>query len=76
MAAVARIHNVHVDTVRRHLMLANAPILVPTPGIPDKELKNAKALRDAGWTLKAIGAKYGCSHTAVSNALKRKGDRM
>ena len=71
LGAVARKHGVHINTVQRHVTKAGLEIRLQTPGIPDDELRNAKSLRDAGWSYQAIGDNYGCSHTAVGNALKR-----
>lgn len=74
--SVARKYGIDPQTALNHLRRRNVPVRPRPIGIPDAELAQAQALRDAGWTLKAIGERCGCTTTGVSKALKRYAKRQ
>jgi hypothetical protein len=63
-AHIAADHGVHVQTVRRHLAKAG----VPTRRSPlsGDQVEEAKRLRAGGWSLRALGGRYGVAHTTVA----------
>ncbi|UQX88253.1 helix-turn-helix domain-containing protein [Jatrophihabitans telluris] len=71
MAKVARQYGISHRTATNHLHLAGVKIRLQKTGLPEAEVANAVALREQGWTYKAIGERYGCSHTAVREAIRR-----
>jgi hypothetical protein len=68
---VAKRHGVRHETARRHLVRSGVAIRPMKIGIPKSDLRVAYQLRQDRWTLDAIGEKYGCSRTAVANALTK-----
>lgn len=71
VAGVARKYRVSVETASRWLRVSGVQTRRQEVGIPAEEVADARVLREAGWTLQAIGERYGCSRTAVANALRR-----
>jgi lambda repressor-like predicted transcriptional regulator len=69
-AQIAADHGVHVQTVRRHLAKAG----VPTRRSPlsGDQLEEAKRLRADGWSLRALGERYGVAHTTVARLIAGK----
>ncbi|MDR0591799.1 MAG: hypothetical protein LBG60_00790 [Bifidobacteriaceae bacterium] len=67
-AQIAAAQGVHVQTVRRHLSKAG----IPTRRAPlsTTRLQEAKTLREAGWTLRALGERYGIAHTTVARLVE------
>jgi uncharacterized protein YjcR len=68
---IGRKYGVDPQTVSDHLKRRGVEVRQQSIGVPDSELATVQALRHDGWTLARIGEKYGCSGTAVSNAIKR-----
>lgn len=66
---VARKHHVHPDTATKWLTKSGVMIRPNKIGIPSNHLPEAVTLRQAGWSWKKLGVRYGCSHTAARRAV-------
>lgn len=66
---VASKHHVHPHTATRWLTKSGISIRPNKIGIPPNNLMEAVNLREAGWSWKKLGTRYGCSHTAARRAI-------
>ncbi|GAA1549176.1 hypothetical protein GCM10009788_58800 [Nocardioides humi] len=62
-------YNVRHETVSRWLAVNGVAVRPAPAGMPCGKLVEARALREAGWTWKRLGERYGCSHTAARKAV-------
>ena len=66
---VAEQFGMHVQTVRRHLRLADDVQSKRLGGLSDEQLAVAKVLRDGGVSLRQLGALLGVAHTTIGRQL-------
>jgi len=72
VSALTRKYRIRHETAVRWLKINGVTIRPNRVGVPKERLAKAVALRNQGWSWYQLGRHYGCSHTAVRNALLRR----
>jgi hypothetical protein len=67
-AQIAADNGVHVQTARRHLAKAGVP--TRRGPLSGDQVEEAKRLRADGWSLRALGERYGVAHTTVARLVE------
>lgn len=71
---VARIFNVHRQTVARHLR--SSGVKVRRQGLTEPQTEQAKKLYLAGLTLAQVGERFGVSQGTIGRCLRRRGVKL
>ena len=71
MHVLARTYGLHRHSVRAHL--TKAGVEIRRRGLTEPQIDEAVRLYLAGSSLAKLGEQFGCDHTTVRRALKRRG---